>query len=206
MGNNLIQQIAILAPPFLLALTFHEFCHGFVAWKLGDPTAKDQGRLTMNPLKHLDPLGVLAFIIMKIGWAKPVPVDASYFRNPIRDMMWVSLAGPGSNFLLALLSAIAVKGLLAAAGLIPVYVLWPALKMAEAGVWINLMLGFFNLIPIPPLDGSRIISGFLPAEGVLFMRRMEPFGFIILLLLYYLGFISKLLMPMINFAHGLLAG
>ena len=206
MGTNLIQQIAILGPPFLLALTFHEFCHGYVAWKFGDPTAKEQGRLTMNPLKHLDPLGVLAFIIMKIGWAKPVPVDPSYFRNPLRDMMWVSLAGPGANFLLALLSAVAVKGLMAAAGVIPEYVLLPLLNMAAAGVWINLMLGFFNLIPIPPLDGSQILRGFLPAEGVLFMRKIEPFGFIILLLLFYLGFISKLLMPMINFAHGLLAG
>lgn len=206
MGANLIQQIAILAPPFLLALTFHEFCHGYVAWKFGDPTAKEQGRLTMNPLKHLDPLGVLAFIIMKIGWAKPVPVDPSYFRNPLRDMMWVSLAGPGANFLLALLSAVAVKGLMATAGLIPEYVLLPLLSMAAAGVWINLMLGFFNLIPIPPLDGSQILRGFLPAGGVLFMRKIEPFGFIILLLLFYLGFISKLLMPMINFAHGLLSG
>lgn len=206
MGPNLIQQIAILAPPFLLALTFHEFCHGYVAWKLGDPTAEEQGRLTMNPLQHLDLLGVLAFIIMKIGWAKPVPVNAAYFRNPVRDMMWVSLAGPGANFLLAVASALAVKAILAAAGLIPEYVLIPALNMAAAGVWINLMLGFFNLIPIPPLDGSRILSGFLPAAGVLFLRRLEPFGFIILLLLFYLGFISKLLMPMINFAHGLIAG
>jgi len=203
---NQIQQIIILIPPFLLALTFHEFCHGYVAWRLGDPTAEQQGRLTMNPLKHLDPLGVLAFIIMKIGWAKPVPVNAGYFRNPLRGMMWVSLAGPGANFLLALASAVAVKLLLATAGLLPKYVLWPALNMAAASVWINLMLGFFNLIPIPPLDGSRILSAFLPAEGVLFMHRIEPFGFILLLLLFYLGVIPKLIMPMINFSHTLLAG
>ncbi|HSH12241.1 MAG TPA: site-2 protease family protein, partial [Desulfurivibrionaceae bacterium] len=98
------------------------------------------------------------------------------------------------------------KGLMATAGVIPEYVLLPLLNMAAAGVWINLMLGFFNLIPIPPLDGSQILRGFLPAEGVLFMRKIEPFGFIILLLLFYLGFISKFLMPMINFAHGLLSG
>ena len=206
MATNMIQQIAILAPPFLLALTFHEYCHGYVAWKLGDPTAENQGRLTMNPLKHLDPLGVLAFIIMKIGWAKPVPVNASYFRNPIQGMMWVALAGPGANFTLALVSALAVKVLLATANQIPEFLLWPVLNMAAASVWINLMLGFFNLIPIPPLDGSRILSAFLPAEGVMFMRRMEPFGFIIMLLLFYLGIVSKLLMPMIGFAHNLLAG
>ncbi|MEN8134894.1 MAG: site-2 protease family protein [Thermodesulfobacteriota bacterium] len=90
MTNNIIQQIAIMAPPFLLAITFHEFSHGYVAWRLGDPTAHNAGRLTMNPLKHLDPIGVLAFIIMKIGWAKPVPVNAAYFRNPVKDMMWVA--------------------------------------------------------------------------------------------------------------------
>ncbi len=206
MNSNLIQQIAILAPPFLLSITFHEFCHGYVAWRLGDPTAHDQGRLTMNPLKHLDLWGVLAFIIMKIGWAKPVPINPAYFRKPLRDMMWVALAGPGSNLMLALLSGIMVKILTAGVGLIPGLVLWPLLNMAAAGVWINLLLAFFNLIPIPPLDGSRILSGFLPTGGVLFLRKMEPFGFFILLLLYYLGVISKVMMPMINFAQQLITG
>jgi Zn-dependent protease len=206
MNSSLIQQIAILAPPFLLAITFHEFCHGYVAWRLGDPTARDQGRLTMNPLKHLDLWGVLAFIIMKIGWAKPVPINPAYFRRPLRDMMWVALAGPGSNLLLALLSGLLVKLLTAGIGLIPEPLLWPLLNMAAAGVWINLMLAFFNLIPIPPLDGSRILSGFLPSGGMLFMQKMEPFGFLILLLLFYLGVISKVLLPMINFAQQLLTG
>jgi Zn-dependent protease len=206
MNSNLIQQIAILAPPFLLAITFHEFCHGYVAWRLGDPTAHDQGRLTMNPLKHLDIWGVLAFIIMKIGWAKPVPINPAYFRKPLRDMMLVALAGPGSNFLLALLSGLTIKLLIAGIGLIPELLLWPLLNMAAAGVWINLMLGFFNLIPIPPLDGSRILGGFLPTGGVIFIRKMEPFGFLILLLLFYLGVISKVMMPMINFAQHLITG
>jgi Zn-dependent protease len=206
MNSSLIQQIAILAPPFLLAITFHEFCHGYVAWRLGDPTARDQGRLTMNPLKHLDLWGVLAFIIMKIGWAKPVPINPAYFRRPLRDMMWVALAGPGSNLLLALLSGLLVKLLTAGIDLIPEPLLWPLLNMAAAGVWINLMLAFFNLIPIPPLDGSRILSGFLPSGGMLFMQKMEPFGFLILLLLFYLGVISKVLLPMINFAQQLLTG
>lgn len=162
--------------------------------------------MTLNPLAHLDPIGTLALLFSPFGWAKPVPVNPGYFKNPLRDMMWVGLAGPGANFVLAVVSAVAVKLLLATAGFIPEYLLWPVLNMAAAGVWINLMLGFFNLIPIPPLDGSRILSGFLPAEGVLFMRKMEPFGFIFLLLLFYLGVISKLMMPMINFAHSLLAG
>lgn len=95
--NNIVQQLVILAPPFLFAITFHELAHGYIAWRLGDPTAKDQGRLTMNPIKHIDPLGVLAFIIMKIGWAKPVPVNPMYFKDPRQGMLLVALAGPGAN-------------------------------------------------------------------------------------------------------------
>ncbi|MBU0675884.1 MAG: site-2 protease family protein [Proteobacteria bacterium] len=204
MSHSFIQQFTILAPPFLLAITFHEFCHGYVAWLFGDPTAYRQGRLTMNPLKHLDLLGVLAFIIMKIGWAKPVPVNATYFKNPVRDMMWVSFAGPGANLLLALASALLVKLLLLAAPLIPSSISWPLGQMMAASIWINLMLAFFNLIPIPPLDGSRIITGLLPPEAAVFFQKLEPFGFIILLILFYLGIIPRLILPMINLAHGLL--
>ena len=104
--NNFIQQLIILAPPFLFALTLHELAHGYVAYQLGDPTAKNAGRLTFNPFKHLDPLGVLAFIIMKIGWAKPVPVNPNYFRDPQKGMLLVALAGPGANVILAIGSAI----------------------------------------------------------------------------------------------------
>jgi Zn-dependent protease len=206
MTNNLIQQIAIMAPPFLLAITFHEFCHGYVAWKLGDPTARDLGRLTMNPLKHLDPLGVLAFIIMKIGWAKPVPVNAAYFRNPVRDMMRVAIAGPAANLLLAMVSALASKLLLAAEPFLPQAVVGPLISMVAISIWFNLVLAFFNLIPIPPLDGSRILAGLLPAEGARFFYKFERFGFIILLVLFYVGIIPKLIMPLTNFAHNLIAG
>lgn len=206
MTNNIIQQIAIMAPPFLLAITFHEFCHGYVAWRLGDPTAHDAGRLTMNPLKHLDPLGVLAFIIMKIGWAKPVPINASYFRNPIKDMMWVALAGPASNLALALISAVAIKLLVVAEPFIPGVILVPLYNMVAVSIWFNLVLFIFNLLPIPPLDGSRILTRFLPAQGVMLFYKLEPFGFIILLALFYLGIIPKLIMPLTQFAHSLIAG
>lgn len=108
------QSFIIAFPPFLFALTVHELSHGYFALMLGDPTARDQGRLTLNPLSHLDLLGTLAFFIMKIGWAKPVPVNPAYFRNPRRDMIWVALAGPGANILLAIASAILSKGLLMA--------------------------------------------------------------------------------------------
>ena len=107
--NQKIIEFLLLAPPFLFALTFHELAHGYVAWRLGDPTAKDAGRLTMNPIKHIDPLGALAFIIMKIGWAKPVPVNPTYFRNPHQGMLQVALAGPGANLLLAVVSAVLAR-------------------------------------------------------------------------------------------------
>lgn len=206
MINNVIQQIAIMAPPFLLAITFHEFSHGYVAYRLGDPTAYNAGRLTMNPLKHLDPLGVLAFIIMKIGWAKPVPVNAAYFKNPVKGMMWVAIAGPASNLILAIVSSIVAKLLIQFGTLLPSAILWPLLNMVAISIWINLVLAFFNLIPIPPLDGSRILSGMLPAKAAIFFYKMERFGFIILLGLFYTGIIPKLIMPITNFAHSLITG
>lgn len=202
----MLQQLIILAPPFLLAITLHEYAHGYVAWCLGDPTARQQGRLTMNPLKHIDPIGVIAFVIMKIGWAKPVPVNPAYFKDPARGMIWVSLAGPGANFSLALLSALLLKILLLTGSIIPRPILLPLTNMVAASVWINLLLAFFNLIPIPPLDGSKILSGFLPPEFAAYFQKMEPFGFIILLLLFYLGFISRIIMPLINFSHNLIVG
>ena len=117
--NALLLQLIIQAPPLLFALTMHELAHGYIAYRLGDPTAKEAGRLTMNPLKHLDPLGVIAFIIMKIGWAKPVPVDPRYFRNPRKDMLTVALAGPAANVLLAIASAVLVQFLVRWPGLWP---------------------------------------------------------------------------------------
>ena len=204
--NHILQQIIILAPPFLFALTFHELAHGYVAWRLGDPTAKNAGRLTMNPLKHLDPLGVLAFIIMKIGWAKPVPVNPAYFRDPRQGMLLVALAGPGANMLLAVASAILVKLLLTLHPFIPLFVLNPLAQMLAASVWINVMLAVFNLVPIPPLDGSKILAGVLPPEMARGYEKLEPFGFILLLILFYLGLISQAIMPIIRFANNLLLG
>ena len=205
MTGNLIQQIAIMAPPFLLAITFHEFCHGYVAWRLGDPTAHNAGRLTMNPIRHLDPLGVLAFIIMKIGWAKPVPINASYFRNPVKDMMWVAAAGPAANLTLALVSALAIKLLAMTEPFMPRSILVPLYNMVAISIWFNLVLCIFNLLPIPPLDGSRIITRFLPSRGAMLFYKLEPFGFIVLLILFYLGIIGKVIMPLTQFAHGLIA-
>jgi Zn-dependent protease len=203
---SLIQEIAILAPPFLLALTIHEYAHGLVALHFGDPTASRLGRLTLNPLKHIDPIGVLAFIIMKIGWAKPVPVDPRYFKNPVRDLLYVSLAGPGANLLTAVASGLALQILAHLSFLLPRFLLMPVLMMLAASVWINIMLAVFNLIPVPPLDGSKVLMGLLPPNLAAAYRKIEPFGFIILLALFYTGVISKVILPIITFANNLILG
>ena len=203
--GHIVQQIVILAPPFLFALTFHELAHGYVAWRLGDPTAKNEGRLTMNPLKHIDPLGVVAFIIMKIGWAKPVPVNPSYFRDPQKGMLFVALAGPGANIVLAVVSAILVKALIKFP-VLPMFVLQPVAEMLVASVWINVMLAVFNCLPIPPLDGSKVLMGVLPRDMARSYEKLEPFGFVLLLILFYFGILSSVIGPIIRSANNLLLG
>jgi len=201
--NHIILQIVILAPPFLFALTFHELAHGYVAWSLGDPTAKNAGRLTMNPIKHIDPIGALAFIIMKIGWAKPVPVNPVYFSDPRKGMLLVSLAGPGANLILAVVSAMLFKLFLLVPG-IPGFIYMPLAEMLRASVWINIMLAVFNLLPIPPLDGSKILMGVLPPDAARSFERFEAYGFIVVLLLFVTGIISKVVLPIIFYLYRLL--
>ena len=207
--NNFITELIILAPPLLFALTFHEFAHGFVAYRLGDPTARDAGRLTLNPLKHLDPLGTIAFFFIKFGWAKPVPVNPGYFQNPKKDMLWVALAGPLTNLALAVISAILTKGIWLLATILPYSsateaILVPLNSMLIASVWINLVLCIFNFLPIPPLDGSRILMGLLPNNLALSYMRIERFGFIIIIVLAFSGVLSKVIVPVISFANSLL--
>lgn len=203
--NSFMRQLIIQAPPLLFALTVHEFAHGYLAWCLGDPTAKNEGRLTLNPLKHLDPLGVLAFIIIKIGWAKPVPVNPRYFKRPQRDMLLVALAGPGSNVILAVASA-ALAHLFVTLDFLPLSFLQPLVAMLAASVWINIMLAVFNCIPIPPLDGSKVLMGILPPRAAQAYARLEPFGFFFLLALFYTGVISWVITPIIRFSNSLLLG
>src|SRR5665648_109343 len=196
--NDSILQFIILAPAVLLALTVHEFAHGYVASRLGDPTARALGRLTLNPLKHLDPLGTIAFFIFHIGWAKPVPVNSAYFKNPQKDMLWVALAGPLTNLILALISALMARIVWFLANSLPYSVLGEAVlvplsSILIASVWINLVLCIFNFLPIPPLDGSRILAGLLPPDLARSYASIERYGFILILILAVTGVLSKLI-------------
>lgn len=198
-----------MAPPLLLALTLHEYAHGYVAYRLGDPTARDAGRLTLNPLSHLDPIGTIAFFFIKFGWAKPVPVNPYYFKNPRKDMLWVALAGPITNLLLAVASALLLKAIIGTATLIPYStlleaILVPLYNMLVASVWINLVLCIFNFLPIPPLDGGRILTGLLPENLARTYASFERYGFIVILILAFSGVLGTVIFPVIRFANNLL--
>lgn len=192
----------------LLAVTFHELAHGWVAYKLGDPTAKDAGRLTLNPIKHLDLLGTIVFFVTRmIGWAKPVPVNPYNFKNPRTDMAWVAVAGPAMNILLAIGFTILLKLLLS----IPlprssslVSVLMPLALMFKVGIIINVGLAIFNIIPIPPLDGSKILEGLLPMEAAIKYARLERYGVILLVILIFTHVVDYVVFPVINAVSSLL--
>jgi Zn-dependent protease len=201
---NTISQLIIMAPPLLLALTLHEYAHGYIAYRLGDPTAKNAGRLTLNPLSHLDPIGTIAFFFIKFGWAKPVPVNPVYFRDPRRDMLWVALAGPVTNLVLAVASAVILRALLFIIQAPPNTIMLPVYLMLASSVWINLVLCIFNFLPIPPLDGSRILVGLLPERMARTYASFERYGFVVILILAFTGVLSTVIVPIIRFANNLL--
>src|SRR5512136_1944974 len=183
-------KLSIMLVPGLMAITCHEVSHGYVANRLGDSTARSMGRLTLNPLKHLDIIGTLMVFVIGIGWAKPVPVNFHNLLNPKRDMIWVAAAGPLTNFTLAFLSAMALRVGVALAGSMTAgyqadMVLYPVLLMLAFSVYINLLLAIFNLIPVPPLDGGRVAVGLLPYRLSLSLARIEPFGMIVIILLVF---------------------
>lgn len=195
-----IQKIAIWALPILSAIVVHEVAHGWVALYFGDQTARLSGRLTLNPVRHIDPVGtifvplfMLLFSNFIFGWAKPVPVDPRNLRNPRRDMALVALAGPVSNFLLALFWASVAK----LGFLFESHIAIPIIYMGEAGIIINIVLGVLNCLPIPPLDGGRVLANLAPLRLSLFLHRVEPYGFLILILMMFTGVLSFFILPFV---------
>ncbi len=194
----------------MVAVMIHEVSHGWVALSLGDPTAKEAGRLTLNPLKHMDPVGTVALPLILLllrapfvfGWAKPVPINPFLLRHPKRDLLWVGLAGPAANLALAVVAAALVQ------------ILGPvrfplAASLLRTLALISLVLGTFNLLPIPPLDGSRILAGLLPAQAARLLLLLEQWGIVLVVALLYLGVLDRVLWPIVRFlarALGVMTG
>lgn len=204
--QNLIQTVLIYALPVLFAITVHEAAHGYAARHFGDNTAYMLGRITLNPIKHIDPIGTILMPIMLyfatsgaflFGYAKPVPVNFGHLRNPKRDMVWVALAGPASNFIQAIVWAV-VMITLVGTGMDERFFL----EMARAGVLVNLVMWAFNLFPVPPLDGGRILVGLLPWKQAQMVSRLEPYGFFIVMGLVIFGVVGTIwLRPLMSFGY-----
>jgi len=211
--ESILAKISVMLVPALLAVTLHEVAHGYTAERLGDPTARLLGRLTLNPLKHLDPIGTIALLFFGFGWARPVPVNFANLRRPRLHMIWVALAGPLTNLSLAVASALLLRAL----ALVPDAVLQdggmasrmfePVKLMAGFSLYINIILAVFNLVPIPPLDGGRVMTGILPPRQAAMLARLEPFGFmIVILLIFFTDLWRIVLYPAISLMVGILAG
>ena len=205
-----IQYFTISIIPVLLAITVHEAAHGYAAKHFGDKTAYFLGRITLNPIKHIDPIGTVIIPGMLLllsapflfGWAKPVPVNFSNLNNPKKDMMWVALAGPASNLVMAIIWAI-ILGLFKSSG--ASYALF-VIGMAQVGIMINLVLMLLNLLPIPPLDGGRMAVSLLPSPWSYKLASIERYGMFILIFLIVSGLLSAILLPLLRFFQGTLIG
>ena len=201
---DILEKLILTVPVFLLSLAVHEYMHAWAATKLGDPTPKAMGRLTLNPIAHLDPLGSLMFVIgtvlggFLIGWAKPVPINRIFFKNPRRDFALVGISGPAANFVQAVVWYAIFRSLMILPLMDNVW-LGILLDFARYGVFINIILLCFNLVPIPPLDGSRVLSWLLPALQAYSLERLEPYGFIIILMLIWTGLFGLVYHPLVSF-------
>ncbi|WP_435626560.1 site-2 protease family protein [Candidatus Ferrigenium straubiae] len=206
--DQLIQTISLAAIPVLFAITLHEAAHGYVARHFGDMTAHQQGRISLNPLRHIDPVGTVLFPLLTLwlggilfGWARPVPVNFAALRRPKQDMLWVALAGPATNLFMALGWAFLYK----MAWLFPdSYFAEPLLGMAEWGIKINVVLMVLNLLPLPPLDGGRVAVSLLPHRQAFQLAKIEPYGMFILIFLAVTPVLSLVLSPLVNLMYKLI--
>ncbi len=208
MDLTVIQKIAIYALPVIFAITVHEAAHGYAAKHFGDMTAFNAGRITLNPIKHIDLFGTIILPAMTVmlggilfGWAKPVPVDFRRLKQPKKDMLWVAAAGPASNFAMAIFWALVLKFSVHA----PEAFVLPMSLMAKAGVTINIVLMVLNLLPLPPLDGGRIAVSLLPMQLARPFAQIERYGFIILIILLFSGVLGRILEPLINLVYALIS-
>jgi Zn-dependent protease len=207
-----IQKLIIAAPAMIIAIALHEVSHGYVAFRLGDPTAKLLGRLTLNPIAHIDLFGTILMPILlytltdgrfMFGYAKPVPINPMNFKNPRQGMAISAAAGPITNILLAFASFLIMNILIPLSALLPVsvaeMVFKPIIFILQASIYWNVVLAVLNMIPIPPLDGGRVLTGLLPSKQAMSFSKIEPFGFIIVLILIYTGIANLFIMPVILF-------
>ena len=203
--NPQIRELILTIPVFLLAVTIHEYAHGWVALKRGDSTALEEGRLSLSPLAHIDPFGTILFPLLLalaglpvFGWARPVPINFHRLYNPKKDLLWVGLAGPAANIIFSLVVAIIMRSF-------PVLALPTLARLMFYLVIINLFLGIFNLIPVPPLDGSRILTSLLPMRQAIAYMRLERYGFLIMFVLLWTGVIGRVVVPIVTvLTHSLL--
>lgn len=211
---NMILELILVIPILLLSLSIHEFSHGLASYKKGDPTPKMQGRLTLNPLSHLDPMGAMVLLLTRrFGWAKPVPINPHYYSEPRKDLMLVSVAGPASNFVLAVIFALFLNllGVFLSGPLAmrmytqPNSLIVVLVQFLQLGIIINVSLGIFNLLPVPPLDGSKILRGVLPPEADRYLDQLEgPMGMILLLILAFTGVLGAIIGPVVQMVMRLL--
>jgi len=208
MELTLIQQIAVYALPVIFAITLHEAAHGYVAKYFGDTTAYMLGRVSVNPLRHIDPIGTVLVPMVTLalggilfGWAKPVPVNFGRLRNPKKDMLWVAAAGPAANLAMAVFWALVVKISISIPGS---SLALPMALMGKAGITINAVLMVLNLLPLPPLDGGRIAVSLLPPRLAYNYARLEPYGMVILVVLLFSGILNTILWPMIKVTMALI--
>ncbi len=202
MELTLIQKITVSAIPIIFAITVHEAAHGYAAKYFGDLTAEKMGRITLNPIKHIDMIGTIILPALTLmlggilfGWAKPVPVNFDNLNNPKKDMLWVAAAGPASNFIMAILWVLVLKYANSAPGDAAFFLL----EMSKVGIMINLVLMVLNLLPLPPLDGGRIAVSLLPMNIAVKFSQLERYGFIILIFLLFTGILGKIISPIIGF-------